>query len=350
MCVAVGSTQRAGGHPAGALIELWNGSAWSLQAPPRATGAALSGVSCPSATICMAVGTIGGGQSMSSIVEIWDGTAWSRLSDPNPAGVTGTLAAVSCASASECMAVGSIDNAAGTVVSQLWNGTTWTAEPVPNPAPGGPHGNVAQPTTNLAGVSCSPDGACGAVGGWTAYGDDDEQLVADWNGTAWSIQTRPSPGKHYTNVFNGVSCTAASACEAVGTAALNWNGQTWSPQALPLPSGSSLEGSDLAGDSCTAANACVGVGGSTANSGKPAAIVADTYDGTGWTAASVPAPPGGTEAQLAGVSCWSATACIAVGSDDDAAGISVRWQSATTAAAGRCSRSRAWARHSRRAR
>jgi hypothetical protein len=44
------------------LLERWDGSSWSAQPPPspyQSGGPLLDGVSCPSTTICIAVGTRG---------------------------------------------------------------------------------------------------------------------------------------------------------------------------------------------------------------------------------------------------------------------------------------------------
>lgn len=93
--------------------------------------------------------------------------------------------------------------------------------------------------------------------------------MANWNGTAWSIQAGPAPGQFFSEAPNGVSCTAAAACEAVSGGALSYNGQTWSGQTVPVPTSNALQGAALSGDSCTAAYTCLGVGTSTANDGNP---------------------------------------------------------------------------------
>jgi hypothetical protein len=320
MCMAVGSTQDAGGRQ---LIEAWNGSSWSTAAAPTAAGVTLTNLSCPTASMCMAVGYKGSGQTAAPVAELWNGSAWSMLSGAQAPGVSGALSDVSCSSATECMAVGEITSQSA-VVSALWNGTSWTAEPIPSPPPGGPHGTSPQPATGVSAVSCAPDGSCGAVGQYTTYGEQaGEDFMANWNGTAWSIQAGPAPGKVFSQAVNGISCTAAAACEAVGAGALGYSGQMWSGQTLPVPTSSALQGAALSSDSCTAADTCVGVGTSIANDGDPAGIFADTYDGSAWTLKPIATPAGGEQPQLDSVSCSSATACMAVGSYDNVAGISI---------------------------
>jgi hypothetical protein len=307
MCIAVGSYRDASGHASGALVESWNGTSWSLQSAPNVSGAALNSISCPSASVCMAVGS---SSSSTPLAELWNGTAWSVLSGASGPSGQGEFSAVSCSSVTACMAVGS--------VSELWNGTSWTVEPVPNPSSSG----TATPTTGLSSVSCSSGGSCSALGSYTGHGNAEQFLTAEWNGSAWSVQGRPAPGKTYPPL-NGVSCTSATACEAVGVGAESWNGTAWSKQTVPLPSGSALQGSGLLGDSCTSGGACVGVGDSIAINGESAGIFADTFDGSGWTLEPIATPSGASQPVLSGVSCASAAVCTAVGEDMDAAGISV---------------------------
>ncbi len=46
-----------------------------------------------------------------------------------------------------------------------------------------------------------------------------ELSLADvWNGTSWAVQSTPSPGPADDPSFTGVSCGAAGACTAVGSA------------------------------------------------------------------------------------------------------------------------------------
>ena len=113
-----------------------------------------------------------------------------------------------------------------------------------------------------------------------------------------------------------MSCSAASACTAVGfyrgssgavvTLAERWDGTSWTVQTTPNPTGSSE--STLARVSCGSASACTAVGSSFTNS----ATLAEAWDGTSWTIQATPNPPGAF-AQLNGVWCDAASACTAVG-------------------------------------
>ncbi len=70
-----------------------------------------------------------------------------------------------------------------------------------------------------------------AIGGTTVAAAGASAAVAAASG--WSIQTTPNPAGGSNSILNGVSCTSASACTAVGnysngtatvTLAERWNG------------------------------------------------------------------------------------------------------------------------------
>ena len=71
----------------------------------------------------------------------------------------------------------------------------------------------------MNGVSCTSATACTAVGILIGYVGPILAPVAEaWNGTSWTIQNTPTPsGAGYPSQFNAVSCTSATACRAVGS-------------------------------------------------------------------------------------------------------------------------------------
>ena len=112
-CVAVGAyTDGTGAQRP--LVETWNGGPWSIEATPGSGG--LSGVSCASASFCLALGQ--------SYVDEWNGVAWSTMASPLPESTE--LVAVSCASANACMGVAGGPSGA---VSEWWNGSSWSLQP-----------------------------------------------------------------------------------------------------------------------------------------------------------------------------------------------------------------------------
>ena len=297
------------------LAERWNGTSWSIQATPSPAGSAsgLTGVSCPTATACAAVGFSVNATSNQTLAERWNGTTWSIQATPNPAGETRvSLNAVSCPSATACTAIGDYTNSAGTdlTLAERWNGTSWSVQATPNPA--GATGS------SLSAVSCPSATACTAAGSYTNSAGTQVTLAESWNGTTWTIQATPKPAGSTGSSLSGVSCTSAAACTAAGsytdsagttlTLAEGWDGTSWSIQATPNPA--CPVGSFLNGVSCTSATACTAAG-DTINGAGNAVTLAERWNGTTWTIQATPSS--GLSAALNGVSCTSATACTAAG-------------------------------------
>ena len=102
------------------LIERWDGSRWSVVPSvdywDKYFFNELTGVSCGSPVGCVAVGTAEAdgipspGRHLEALIETWDGTAWS-LTIPPPQGDAGvnSLAGVSCTS-EHCAAVGDYES------------------------------------------------------------------------------------------------------------------------------------------------------------------------------------------------------------------------------------------------
>jgi hypothetical protein len=136
--------------------------------------------------------------------------AWSVAPTPNLDDSTGVISAVSCPSASACTAVGYYDNGAGTPVAlaEGWNGTAWAIQSAPDPD--GAQGSY------LDGVSCSSASACTAVGYYVNSAGATVTLAEGWNGTAWAIQSTSNPSGAEITVLDGVSCPSATACTAAG--------------------------------------------------------------------------------------------------------------------------------------
>src|SRR6185312_5558354 len=94
-CVAVGGYYDDATGPSLTLAMRWNGRAWlAVPASSRGHDSQLDGVSCATATSCLAVGTP---------TEAWTGTHWSIL--PRPP--VGPLSSVSCPVPGFCQAAGS---------------------------------------------------------------------------------------------------------------------------------------------------------------------------------------------------------------------------------------------------
>ena len=287
-CTAVGDFQGSSGNQA-PLAEQWDGGAWALHGSPSATVNEATGpavVSCPAANMCMAAGSIESvDNSTIGWAALWNGTTWTSTSLPlqGGPGVLAQLTGISCTSATSCLAVGAEGASLQTAVAFHWNGTTW-ADVSPNSpglagvsctaatscmAVGGAamfwNGQKWTQTSNsgfpfMQAVSCSSESACTAVSGGAAL-----QAVR-WNGTSWAAQKMVQPPHKASGEVEAVSCASDTACTAVGyyvtgntsTAPLaeSWNGQGWVSEQLPA-SGSA----ELSGVSCISPSTCTAVGG-----------------------------------------------------------------------------------------
>jgi hypothetical protein len=248
----------------------WNGSTWTIKTTPNSTGnsTAFSAVSCVTPSACAAVGTYHDEYPIlfRPFAEGWNGTNWSIQSTADPPGTHSAvgLGGVSCTSTNACTAVGyhgegNYPYVFGTL-AERWNGTSWTIQPTPD-QPGAPD-------SYLSDVSCPSATSCFAVGRYDDAGGVSRTLAERWNGTTWTVQPTPSLAN---SSLRSVSCSSDTACTAVGyykdagavtrTLAERWNGTSWTIQ----PSADSSNGQDsyLFGVSCTSATACMAVGRQT---------------------------------------------------------------------------------------
>jgi len=306
-CMAVGGATTSSNANV-MLAERWNGTAWSVVPTPQSNGSVLSAVSCTSATFCLALGGTSGGMLLA---ERWNGKTWVSQAIPDKGDLA---AAISCMSPTACTAVGNSD---GSPLTGHWNGKTWAVQVLPIQG-------------ILSGLSCTSSWACTAVGLKVNSAGDVLTLAEHWNGKTWGVQATPNPPADGNPLpysqLTGVSCTSASACTAVGNSDNNslgyplllaerWNGATWAIQSTPEPG--DLEDAGFYGVSCASASACIAVGsyGQDPTGGDFEGTLAEGWNGKTWARQSIPSPSGGGDGQseLFGVSCTSAAACIAVG-------------------------------------
>jgi hypothetical protein len=249
------------------------------------------------------------------------GSRWVSEPTPNPAGrPNGRLLADSCSGLQACTAVGNYTNKTGVVVAlvERWNGAAWTLQAAPAP----PRSTASE----LNGVSCTAADSCVAVGYDTDRAGDIVPLAESWNGKRWSVQPTAAPPGAVESALYSVACPSARACTAVGedvlfsgqvfTLAERWNGTTWAIQHSPNPA--DAPASALFAVSC-AAGIC-SAGGATENGSGTTATLAERWDGTTWAIQRTPHPPGAGTSELEGMSCTSAAACTGTGFSTDPTG------------------------------
>jgi photosystem II stability/assembly factor-like uncharacterized protein len=267
----------------------------------------LNGISCPTITACVAVGSNGSSQPGGGVVVTTNdaGAVWNPATAP-----TGALAvkSVMCASAAECLAIVSDG-------SQLWSaqstnsGQTWQRL-----------GNL--PGTFLGGddLWCGVGGAClvaGYVPTTSGNGQGAVALSVD-AGQTWALTTVPDG----TGILLSAACPSASMCLAGGTKSTTVNdivpakgellrsmdgGHIWSDVANAPPV------DDVYDMECPAAAVCAMVG--THWAGNPlvgTGAVAQSVDGGATfntsSAAYIPIT-------LRALSCPTSAGCVAAGGD-----------------------------------
>jgi len=318
VCFAVGHSEAPLGHPTNALIARQTPSGWKVVTSPSPKGGqlvTLTGISCPTPTLCFAAGH----SDQKTLIERWNGKAWSIVPSPNNPQWGGQLTDVSCASAKFCFAVGSFPGETIETLTERWDGATWKIVPSPSRRPSPQF--ETEGVNNLQSVSCASATSCVAVGNDAGYlYDFTETLAEHWNGSKWAIVKSPNPAK-FSNLA-AVSCVAAKNCYAVGNATpsanstatmqtliVHWNGSVWTraTSADPTPAPRNT----LLGVSCPSATSCVAVGDS--RTGGVDHTLVKRLSGNKWSIEPSPDPAGAIQASLHSVGCTSAAACVAVG-------------------------------------
>lgn len=274
-----------------------------------ASDVVLNGVSCTSATNCTAVG--GSYYATES-----DGN-WSALTQV-PAFIGDqtniTLSSVSCTSATDCTAVGWDNNLQPSFLTES-DGAWGTPTEISGLAGG--NGALLSVSCTSA-TDCTAVGYYVTVNGNGAY---DQSFYATESGGTWGSATDISFGGDGSLNLNSVSCTSATNCTAVGAGALygypedapyepyyvTESAGTWgSATEIPgSPGGTRLSGGvngSLNGVSCTSATNCTAVGydgnslpmyvlsqnstpGGTTTVSKSAGLIghySDKVSGAGW--------------------------------------------------------------------
>jgi hypothetical protein len=315
-CTAVGSYVGGTGARQVFIEDLANG-AWAVVpgAEPSATGNYLDGVSCPTATSCVAVGYYATAKTDQALVESLSGGAWSASPSPDEGSGYNQLNGVSCPTAASCVAVGFYSSPSGprVLIETLANGS-WKLTPAPA---------LAASSSYLESVSCPSSSMCVAVG-YYYNGRARRTLVESLANGAWSVDSSADVGPA-DNLLDSVSCWSPTACAATGyysagqahlglVETLGAGG--WAVTSVPQPS---TAGDYPSGISCTASGSCALVGSYTSGPGATADQTLVEIVGVGaWTVAPSPSPDAGGD-YLSSVSCVALASCVAVGHYDQGA-------------------------------
>ena len=263
---------------------------WALQTTP-AGETQLNDVSCVTGGECFAVGNTTAATPVKTALR-WNGTEWKTQTTAGGLINPTSLNSISCTSASFCVAVGYHTITPNKwLLAERWNGTEWKRLEL----------GLAEKFGEFTAVSCASETMCMGV---TATGSS-----FTWNGTEWKPAYPKGEGLG-VETLKDVSCPTTTFCMSVGkkTGGVTFS-QTWNGTELvekKPPTGYFLEGV-----SCSAAAACTTVGYRVTGSEVPPA--AARWDGTSWSAQTISGPVGSVAVPLSGVSCSSATVCVAVG-------------------------------------
>jgi hypothetical protein len=199
-------------------------------------------------------------------------------------------------------------------LSEVLSAGKWTVKRVPNPS----HGvNVFANE-----VSCSSASSCLFVGQhWAGSKGPGANLAEAWNGSSWHIITAAGPAGTSFSSLNDVACPTAKFCLVIGNAgtsaasyhnlAYTWtNGTTWRQISVPNPAGARNSG--LGGLACSDAAHCMAVGNYTSSTGRYLPFAARWTSGR-WQLLPIPAIAGQVKVNFEGISCPTASECVAVG-------------------------------------
>lgn len=242
-CVAVGwaDANASGGHP---YIMEYNSGTWTNRvADPAdiklaAGNARLWTVTCFDFDNCVASGSYQAttGDAYWAFVATKVNGTWSaqRITIPGETVSTGPwwngshLRELSCISSTLCVGGGTFKNASGQreafLVKGTLSGSTWTWTPTNLTIPG------ATQTDGEPQVSCSPDGYCMAIAGYSSSGATSNPAYAiEFSNGAWSNSPILFNNGSGDSVWvNDVSCPVTGICYAVGgSITANFHGLVW---------------------------------------------------------------------------------------------------------------------------
>jgi hypothetical protein len=346
-CVVAGSYIDSAGIKQGFLLT-GHGSFWTAvkaPMPPDAGGSPLplfSGVACPSVTTCVAVGDYQDSAGhLEGLLLTGLGSTWTAVKAPVPPGAPAVplpnISGVACPTATTCVAVGDYLNSVGNVSGLLLTGfgPTWQTTEVPLPRDGD-----AALGSFLVAVTCPAAATCLATGGYskpTGYG---ENMLVTGHGSSWAAVRAPLPANATHSVsaqlteLANVTCSSVTACLATGFYTDNspgnpgllvtGHGSSWAAAQAPLPSGAPADAIVQAnGAACASAGRCAAIGDYYTHADRRRQGLLLTSHGSSWTAVNAPLPPGAAAIPapvIPSVACATSGICIAVGSYDDSAG------------------------------
>ncbi|MGH3156116.1 MAG: hypothetical protein ACRDNF_06020 [Streptosporangiaceae bacterium] len=266
-CIVTGLFKQA------SIVEEWNGSQWR-----KLPSADVGPISCVSMTDCVGLG----GTQEELTASVWDGSTWTEYAPWAPDGPYSSWGGVSCTTATFCMAAGSgwINNDDEVAFADDWSDGAWN----------GPLRVVQKGyMPALGGVSCSSASDCVAIGDTGSV-----PMTERWDGTAWHLLRTPDPDPAVNSPYlSGVSCPEPARCVAVGSSldaphgfAEQLDGSTWTAQKVAMPTNGVF-----AAISCASVRDCLAVGWHDVGvEGRRQAAMSELWNGSSWQSEPVTIP------------------------------------------------------------
>lgn len=354
--------------PAGSALHGWSAATAPLSGLDPASAPtqdddvapAVLGVSCPTPTTCVAGGEYYDRNGFfDGLLEVGSSPGGKWVWAPAVAPTTGLsptpastpavdLGGMSCGSVTRCMGAGQYQDARGgydgLLEAGVASGGTWSWKPTVAPTAGLSPSSSSLPNVDLVAVSCGSPTTCVVTGQYKDAAAGVDGLVE--TGTevggmwTWRPMAVPPGAKSAEGVFlNGVSCETATSCVAVGSGGSRGGGiivvgtesggsWSWVPATVPtrglLPAAAPASVA-LTSVSCVSAT-CVAGGTYSDDHGHAEALILTGARAAGrWSwAASTPPTAGAWSVspstpgkylppEVYGVSCVTATSCLAVG-------------------------------------
>jgi hypothetical protein len=345
-CVTVGSYTDSSSQNSPYVIPITDGvpgAGATVTLPANAAtnhqNAYLYDVACQSGNVCTAVGfyTDQSGATQSMVVQITDGSVGKAVELPVPANaLAGTSVyayGVGCPASGACFAVGYYQTGTHSylpLVVPLNDGVPGTPQ-----SPALPAGSDSTPDGEFESIACQSPTACVAVGFYANSGDEDVPIVAPIaSGVAGtSVAVLPADADSSDDAYlNDVACPVSGSCQAIGyyynsagdeenmvVPITNGTPGTATGVAPPPDYYSDQSYVSLDGLSCSSASLCVAAG-YYENAAKTdmAVLITVTSAGGAPAVVTLPANAGqsGQDAAFygaAGVSCLPSGPCLAAG-------------------------------------
>ncbi len=260
------------------LVEHWDGVRWSVVPSPNFVDSewrhnVLVAVTGTAPNDVWAAGwtTNEGGRHARALIEHWDGSSWSIVAPPQIDSPSVLLNDVNVVGPDDVWAVG--QRAVGSArlgfstfpLVMHWDGASWTVVPTPDA-----DGHSAW----LSGVAGTSQADVWAVGsGFDQTKDRVIPIVMHWNGSAWGlVKDLPSSLPYGLDAVDAVGPDDVWAADkGVSYAyALHWNGRSWS---LVAPPGGPIKGGRLGGIVAFPSGEAVAVGSTSVETGmSPLAV------------------------------------------------------------------------------